>query len=151
MAAAADDLKRVCGVQASVLPQSLHSDILRLMGRSRIAIGLGMSDGSPNTLLEAMIMGAFPIQSDTISTGEWVESGKNGFLVTPEDPEVVAVAIRLALSDAALVEHAAEINARIADERLDRECIRSEVVSLYKRVGSGKAAVRVEGRGRTSS
>jgi glycosyltransferase involved in cell wall biosynthesis len=151
VAAAADDLKRVCGVQASVLPPSLHSDILRLLGRSRIAIGLGMSDGSPNTLLEAMIMGAFPIQSDTISTGEWIESGKNGFLVPPEDPEEVAVAIRRALSDAALVEHAAEINTHIADERLDRECIRSKVVSLYKQVGTDKAAVRVEGRGRTSS
>jgi glycosyltransferase involved in cell wall biosynthesis len=151
VAAAADDLKRVCGVQATVLPPSLHSDILRLLGRSRIAIGLGMSDGSPNTLLEAMIMGAFPIQSDTISTGEWIESGKNGFLVPPEDPEEVAVAIRRALSDAALVEHAAEINTHIADERLDRECIRSEVVSLYKQVGTDKAAVRVEGRGRTSS
>jgi hypothetical protein len=30
VAAAADDLKRVCGVQASVLPPSLHSDSLRL-------------------------------------------------------------------------------------------------------------------------
>lgn len=148
VAAAADNLKRLCGVQARVLPQSLHSDILRLMGRSRIAIGLGMSDGSPNTLLEAMIMGAFPIQSDTISTAEWVENGKNGFLVPPEDPEEVAVAIRRALSDAALVEQAAEINTRIADERLDRECIRSEVVSFYKRLG--EATVRVEGRTRGS-
>lgn len=150
VAAAVDHLKRTSAVQARVLPQSLHSDILQLMGRSRIAIGLGMSDGSPNTLLEAMIMGAFPIQSDTISTGEWIESGKNGFLVPPEDPEEVAVAIRRALSDAALVEQAAEVNTRIADERLDRECIRSEVVSLYKRIGTRDAAARVEGRGRTS-
>lgn len=136
VAAALEDLKRTCGVQARVLPQSLHSDILQLMGRSRIAIGLGMSDGSPNTLLEAIIMGAFPIQSDTISTGEWIESGRNGFLVPPENPEAVAAAIRCALADSSLVEHAAEINMRIADERLDRERICREVVSLYERVGN---------------
>jgi Glycosyl transferase 4-like/Glycosyl transferases group 1 len=136
VADAVEHLKGTCGVQARVLLQSLHSDILRLMGRSRIAIGLGMSDGSPNTLLEAMIMGAFPIQSDTISTGEWIESGKNGFLVPPEDPNAVAAAIRRALSDSALVEGSAEINTRIADERLDREHIRREVVSLYERVAT---------------
>jgi glycosyltransferase involved in cell wall biosynthesis len=142
--AAVEDLKRGCGVQISVLPQSLHSEILRLMGRSRIAIALGMSDGSPNTLLEAMIMGAFPIQSDTISTGEWIESGRNGFLVPPEDPQAVAAAIRRALSDAALVEKAAQINTRIADERLDRERIRREVVSLYARVANPEVALNAE-------
>ena len=133
VSAAVENLKRTSGVRASVLPQSLHSDILRLMGRSRIAIGLGMSDGSPNTLLEAIIMGAFPIQSDTISTGEWIESGRNGLLVPPENPEAVAAAIRRAVADSALVESAADINMRIADERLNRERICREVVSLYGR------------------
>jgi glycosyltransferase involved in cell wall biosynthesis len=112
------------------IPQSLHADIFRLMGRSRIAIGLGMSDGSPNTMLEAMIMGVFPIQSDTISRGEWIDNGRNGLLVPPKDPEVVA-AIRRAITDSSLVKCADDINVRIADERLDRERIRREVVSLY--------------------
>ena len=102
------------------------------MGRSRIAIGLGMSDGSPNTMLEAIIMGAFPVQSDTISTREWIDNGRNGFLVPPEDPEAVAAAIRCAISGSSLVECAADINTRIADERLDRERICREVVSLYQ-------------------
>ena len=104
------------------------------MGQSLIAIGLGMSDGSPNTLLEAMVMGAFPIQSDTISTGEWIESGSNGFLVAPEDPDAVAKAIHRVLNDPSLVEQAAEINMRVADERLDRKRIRCEVASLYERI-----------------
>jgi glycosyltransferase involved in cell wall biosynthesis len=103
------------------------------MGRSRIAIGLGMSDGSPNTLLEAIIMGAFPIQSDTISTGEWIDSGRNGLLVPPENPEAVAQAISRALTDSSLVECAADINVRVADELLDRERICREVVLLYRR------------------
>jgi glycosyltransferase involved in cell wall biosynthesis len=133
VAAAVENLKRTCGVRASILPQSLHADILRLMGRSRIAIGLGMSDGSPNTLLEAIIMGAFPIQSDTISTGEWIDSGRNGLLVPPENPEAVAQAISRALTDSSLVECAADINVRVADELLDRERICREVVLLYRR------------------
>jgi hypothetical protein len=145
VAVAVENLKRTCGVRASVLPQSLHADILRLMGLSRIAIGLGKSDGSPNTLLEAIIMGAFPIQSDTISTGEWIDSGRNGLLVPPEDPEAVAAAIRRAITESSLVECAADINARIADERLDRERIRSEVVSLYTRVSCFERVVQNAG------
>jgi len=142
VAAAVENLKYTCGVQARVLPQSSHSDIVQLMGHSLIAIGLGMSDGSPNTLLEAMIMGAFPIQSDTISTREWIESGSNGILVPPEDPQAVAEAVRRVLTHPSLVEPAAEINNRIADERLDRERIRCEVVSLYERMGNCRPATQ---------
>ena len=121
-------------VRISVMPHSSHAEMLRLMGRSRVAIGLGLSDGSPNTMLESMIMGAFPIQSDTVSTREWITSGSNGLLVPPESPEEVAAALRRALSDEDLVEHAAEANALIADERLAQDRIRKEVVSLYQRV-----------------
>jgi glycosyltransferase involved in cell wall biosynthesis len=123
-------------VRISVMPHSSHAEMLRLMGRSRVAIGLGLSDGSPNTLLESMIMGAFPIQSDIVSTREWITSGSNGLLVPPESPEEVAAALRRALSDEDLVEHAAEANALIADERLARERIRKEVISLYQRVAA---------------
>ncbi len=132
--AAVAKLERDCGIGISIMPASRHVEILRLMGRSRIAIGLGLSDGTPNTMLESMIMGAFPIQSDTVSTREWVTSGSNGLLVPPESPEDVAAAIRRALVDDTLVQHAAEINTRIADEKLGRDRIRDEVISLYERV-----------------
>ena len=128
------NLERDCGVRASIVPASCHTEILQLMGRSRIAISLGLSDGTPNTMLESMIMGAFPIQSDTVSTREWITSGCNGLLVPPESPEEVAAAIRRALADDTLVQHAAEVNARIADEKLRRDRIRDEVISLYERV-----------------
>jgi glycosyltransferase involved in cell wall biosynthesis len=132
--AAVANLERDFGMRVSIMPACHHAEILRLMGCSRIAVGLGLSDGSPNTLLESMIMGAFPIQSDTVSTREWITSGDNGLLVPPEDPEEVAIAIRRALGEDELVEHAAKVNARIADERLERDRIRDEVRSLYKRV-----------------
>ena len=132
--AAVAKLERDCGIGISIMPASRHAEILRLMGRSRIAIGLGLSDGTPNTMLESMIMGAFPIQSDTVSTREWITSGSNGLLVPPESPEDVAAAIRRALVDDTLVQQAAEINTRIADEKLGRDRIRDEVISLYERV-----------------
>ena len=41
-----------------------QEEVLKLMGKSLIFIGNSISDGIPNTLIEAMIMGAFPIQSN---------------------------------------------------------------------------------------
>jgi glycosyltransferase involved in cell wall biosynthesis len=105
------------------------------MGRSRIAIGLALSDGTPNTMLEAMIAGALPIQSDTVSTREWI-NGNNGLLVPPESANAVAEALRRALIDDQLVNTAAELNARIAEECLERSHLRRKVLDMYRYVAS---------------
>jgi glycosyltransferase involved in cell wall biosynthesis len=108
-----------------------------------LAIGLAITDGTPNSMLEAMIMGAFPIQSDTVSTGEWIKQGRNGFLVPPEDPEVVAGAIKHALSDDELVDRAARINRRVT-RRIDRQVIQPRVIEIYKHVAREGPARRAQ-------
>jgi glycosyltransferase involved in cell wall biosynthesis len=123
-----------------VRPRCTHEDILDLMGRARIGIGVSSSDGTPNAMLEAMVLGAFPIQSDTISTAEWINHGVNGYLVPADDPESIAAAIRSALTDDALVDRAARDNEKIVEARLDLTLIRPKVIELYKRViAQGKA------------
>jgi hypothetical protein len=116
------------------MPESPHSEMMTLFGRSRLAIGVSVSDGTPNSMLEAMMMGAFPIQSDTISTAEWIDHGENGSLVPPEDPHAIAAAIQQALSDDALVDRAAEINERLTRDRIARSVIKEEVIAMYQRV-----------------
>jgi len=128
------DVSHAMGIDFEIMPYSPNETIVKLMGRSRIAIGVSISDGTPNTMLEAMVMGAFPIQSDTVSTAEWINHGENGLLVPPEDPVAIAAAIRRALSDDALVDRAAEINARITSERIDRTVIQPQVIAMYEKV-----------------
>ena len=43
------------------LPQD---ELMKLIGKSLIYIGNSISDGMPNTLLEAIVMGVFRIQSN---------------------------------------------------------------------------------------
>ena len=129
----AEELAKEVGIQISILPPSPNDEIIKLMGRARIAIGVGLTDGSPVSLLEAMIMGAFPIQADTVSTGEWIRNGENGFLVPAEDPASIAQAIQRALIDDELVELAAELNERIADQRLDQRALRPQIFDMYKK------------------
>jgi len=69
------------------LPPYLPDEALpRLYGEARVSVGLGISDGVPQTFLEALLLGAFPVQSFTSAAGEWVEDGVTGLLVPPEDP-----------------------------------------------------------------
>jgi len=132
---AAEYIARTTGMNISILPSgSPHDEMVKLFGRARIAIGACISDGTPNAMLEAMIMGAFPIQSDTISTAEWINNGENGLLIPPEDPEAIAAAIRMALSDDTLVDRAAALNARMTKERIDRTVIQPAVIDLYEKV-----------------
>jgi glycosyltransferase involved in cell wall biosynthesis len=139
---AVEHVARITGLRFTVLPYGSYDEILKMMGRARIAIGVSVTDGTPITMLEAMVMGAFPIQSDTISTAEWVVDGENGLLVPPEDPEAIATAIRRALSDDTLVDKAAQINARMMEERIGRAVIQPQVIAAYEKVAAQAVAGR---------
>jgi glycosyltransferase involved in cell wall biosynthesis len=133
---AAELVSQSTGIPIDLIPPCSHDDMLRLYGRARIFIGLSISDAISTSFLEAIVMGAFPIQSFTGCANEWVVDGEMGFLVPPEDPEPIAAAIRRAVMDDALVDRAAELNARLARERIDQSVIRPQVLEMYKRVAN---------------
>ncbi|MFC7773607.1 glycosyltransferase [Flavobacterium sp. GCM10027622] len=114
----------------------LHLEIIALMGKSVIYIGNSSSDGMPNTLLEAIIMGAFPIQSNPGGvTAEIIDNSKNGLLINnPDDIQEIRIKISQALKDDELKRKAFEINQQIATERLDYQIIQQKIVALYHRI-----------------
>jgi glycosyltransferase involved in cell wall biosynthesis len=130
------------GIPVNIVSGTAHDandeDVFSAFGRARIAIGLSVSDGLPRTLLEAMVMGAFPIQSSTSCADEWIVNGETGFIVPPEDPHIIADAIRQALLNDNLVDRAAEINALTARERLDEVKIKAQVVNMYREIFAEK-------------
>lgn len=124
-----------------LLPGTLSlEDMLRLQGRARVSVGLSISDGVPQTFLEALLLGAFPIQSSTSTASEWVEDGVTGLLVPPEEPTAVAAALRLALTDDALVDAAAVRNLETARRRLDRPTIRARLHGALREVEAAARA-----------
>ena len=133
---AAELLSQSTGIPIEIVPRSSHDEMLRLHGRARVSIGLSISDGISVSMLEAMVMGSFPVQSNTSCGNEWIRDGETGRLVFPEDPENVAGAIRLAVTDDALVDSASDINARLTAERANESLIKPEVVNMYKKVFS---------------
>ena len=131
---AAEILQQDSGLPVEILPPCTHDDMLRLYGQARIYLGLSISDAISTSLLESMVMGTFPIQSNTSSADEWIVDGKTGFIVPPEDPEQIAQAIRRAVMEDELVDNAAYINARTARERLDISIVKPQVIAMYQQI-----------------
>lgn len=121
-------------VPVTIVPTITHQEMLQMFGFARVYIGLSISDAISTSLLEAMVMGAFPIQSCTACADEWIEDGVSGIIVPPEDPQLVADAIRHALTDDELVDRAAIINANTARERLVYAKIQPQVVDMYQQI-----------------
>ena len=116
-----------------VLSHIPHDKVMKLLGEALLFIGNSMSDGTPNTLLEAIVMESFPIQSNPGgATAEIIEHGKNGFLINnPEDPEEIKQLILHAITNpkqiAAAIEHS-NVNVK---PRLSREIIKKSVLEKY--------------------
>ena len=130
------------GIPVDIIPPCSNMEILKLHGRARTSIGLSISDGLPASFAESFVMGSFPIQSCTSCADEWIEDGKTGLIVPPEDPEPIAAAIRRALSEDDLVDRAAELNARTARERLDYRLIQPQVIAMYEKVAAKSGHIR---------
>ncbi|NHM05051.1 glycosyltransferase family 4 protein [Flavobacterium celericrescens] len=108
--------------------------ILEFMGKSVIHIGNSVSDGMPNSLLEAMGMGAFPIQTNPGgATEEVVEHGVNGYLITfPESKSEIAHLIKSALTNLTLRKKAQEYNVSFMNAHYNRAILQSKIVALYQ-------------------
>ena len=110
-----------------------HDKVLELMGKALVYIGNSISDGMSNTLLEAIVMGAFPIQSNPGNVSEEIINDKiNGLIINnPESTLEIKNLILDALKDRQRFIIASEINSEIAKTRLDFETNRNKVLAIY--------------------
>lgn len=113
-----------------------RGEVLKLMGQSIIYIGNSISDGMPNTLLEAIIMESYPIQSNPGgATAEIIEHEKNGSLIeNPENSNEIAAIIKNAIQNPGLIKSAVEYNSKYIKPKLERDYIKKKVINSYKLV-----------------
>ncbi len=134
---AALEFSRDTQIPVYIIPPCPYHEMLEFFGKSRIYIGLSLSDAISTSLLEAMVMGAFPIQSNTSCADEWIVNGTSGFIVPPEDPLVIADAIKKAIKNDDLIDNAVEINYNTARNRLESNKIKASVIKIYKDIFTG--------------
>ncbi len=139
------DFARETGLAVEIVPRSEHRRIWSLLGESRALLAVSRSDGIPNTMIEAMIMGAFPVQTNPgNATAEWIEDGRNGLLIPYDDPDAIARALHSALTDDALVDQAATINHRLTREQIEWAAVRERALGAYRRATRRARDLRLE-------
>lgn len=118
----------------SLLPHQSPLEMANLFRQSQITTSITTHDGTPNSLLEAMACGCFPIVGDIDSLREWVTQDVNGFLIDPGDAMQLAQAILKAVGNVELRTAARQINIRIIDERAEYQNGMAEVYKFYQSI-----------------
>ncbi|MEX2162213.1 MAG: glycosyltransferase family 4 protein [Anaerolineales bacterium] len=122
------------GERVHLLPKLTLPQLAEAYRRATVMASPSTHDGTPNSLLEAMACGLFPVCGDLASIREWIQDGENGLLVDPGDAQALATAIIKGLTDSELRERAASINAKQVSERADYERNMKAVETFYEQL-----------------
>jgi glycosyltransferase involved in cell wall biosynthesis len=109
-------------------------EALELMTNARIMLAPTLSDGVPNSMLEAMAAGAFPIVSPLETIRPIVEDERNVLFARNLYPTEIAAALSRAMTDDVLVNRAAEANLTLVRQIANRAVIRPRVIEFYNKL-----------------
>ncbi len=109
-----------------------HHEMIDLTQNAIISMTINLSDGLPNSFIEAMGCGAFPIQSNTSMADEWIVNEKTGVLVEPANIDEITQAVDFALSDKDLIDDAALKNRMVFLKSFNKERILRNLKNLYR-------------------
>ncbi len=115
-------------------PPLSHAQMGDVFRGAQIVVSPSIHDGTPNSLLEGMACGCFPIAGDLESIREWITPGQNGLLVDPNNPQSIANAILIALEREDLRREAAGLNAKIISARAEYRMNMKRVGEFYELV-----------------
>ena len=102
-----------------LLPLQSRQQMAELFRQAQVAVSPSTHDGTPNTLLEAMACGCFPVAGDIESLREWITPGENGFLVDPGDAAALSTAVLQVYAQPELFERAGKINQELILKRAE--------------------------------
>ena len=96
-----------------------NEDMPELLRKHPLYISVTTSDGTSNSLLEAMACGSFPLVSDIPANQSLISNGVNGFLVSLRRADLISQRILKAFESRELIQNARRINWKIVKERGD--------------------------------
>ena len=117
-----------------LLPTLKQTDLWPLFARAEASVSVSQHDGTPNSLLEAMSLGCFPIAGDIESVREWIVPGENGILIDPDSPEQLANAILCAIGNESIREQAAEKNRELILTRAEKSVVSASLAAFYRQL-----------------
>lgn len=123
-----------------LLPKMSRSDMADLYRAATVTVSPSTHDGTPNTLLEAMACGCYPVVSNIETMHEWITEGVNGSFFDVDNPDSLAEAVVRALANEPMHETASAVNQDIIESRANYTKVMKRVEDFY----SSFAAAPVE-------
>lgn len=117
-----------------LLPAIEYQKMGELFRSAQIVVSPSVHDGTPNSLIEAMACGCFPIAGDLESIREWITHGQNGLLFDSNSPQSIAESILLGLEREDLRRDAAGLNTKLISAKAEYEMNMKKVEEFYKLV-----------------
>ena len=117
-----------------------HFEMAEVFRRAQIVVSPSVHDGTPNTLLEGIACGCFPVAGDLESIREWITPNENGLLFDSINPQSIADAIIVAIENKNLRNKAAGLNQEIISARAEYKMNMQRAQEFYGKV-SGKVDV----------
>ena len=103
--------------------------LIEYLSKSRIYVGACKSDGISTSFLEAICLGAYPIQTNTSCAIDWINLGFKGSIVEPEKNSIL-MALEKAYTSSEL-EDFRQINLKKAREVLNFDEIKNQALQFY--------------------
>lgn len=117
-----------------LLPPLAHSEIAESFRSAQIVASPSIHDGTPNSFLEGIACGCFPIAGDLESIREWITPHENGLLFDSTSVHSIAEAILGAIENKNLRQKAAGLNQNMIATRADYKWNMERVEEFYKEV-----------------
>ncbi len=102
-----------------LLPPLPHEQMAGVFRRAQIVASPSLHDGTPNSLLEGIACGCFPVAGDLESIREWIRPGRNGLLFDANNENSIASAIVAAIENNALRDQSAPFNREMIADRAE--------------------------------
>lgn len=118
--------------QVFLLPQLSQQQLWGLFNHSEIFVSPSSHDGTPNSFLEAIACGCFPIVGDIESLREWIVDEENGLLVDPCNPDELANAIIKAIDHPDLRQKAANLNLTLVNQKASKRATLPKIDDFYQ-------------------
>jgi glycosyltransferase involved in cell wall biosynthesis len=127
------------GIEANtrLWPYLSQEQMWTLFKRSQVYVSPSVHDGTPNSLLEAMVCGCFPVVGNIESMQEWITSGVNGLLIDANSASSLADGIIFALENPALRKSARSKNTLLITERADNHHCMAMTEVFYEKLLKG--------------
>lgn len=117
-----------------------YDDMPALYRSAEVVVSLTKHDGTPNSLLEAMASGCFPVVSPVESVLEWVDDGVNGLVASVDDPVAIAHTMGLALDQHELRAAAATFNRQRIADRAELQASMERAFQFYERLANQRSS-----------